>query len=152
MSFIEDLIVAVVGGIISGIIVGLFLLGVSKINWKTVFFKTRIINIIKKYDEIKDDARTEKKYVIKFGQLLDNGYKKLEKMEFKIKPPNFDTIMDAHFQIHLTRNYLDSPIYQFYIMNLDNNEKYHSIRYKVGDIGRNVKVLNDFIDYFKKKK
>lgn len=68
-DFIYDfLIITIVGGVI----VGLILLAINKIDFKTIFLIRRIKRILNKYKEIRFIPEKERKLVRKFGQLLDN--------------------------------------------------------------------------------
>jgi len=57
----EQLTIAIIGGTISGIIVGVILLWLSKINWKLIFYKRRIKRVLEKYLEIRNNRNEERK-------------------------------------------------------------------------------------------
>ena len=98
----EQLIIAIIGGIISGIIIGIFLLSFSKINWELIFYKRRIKRVLEKYLEIRNNRSKERKLRIKFGKLLDVAHEKLQKMGFSITDQG-NMIKNDKFAIYLNR-------------------------------------------------
>ncbi len=125
----EQLTIAIIGGTISGIIVGVILLWLSKINWKLIFYKRRIKRVLEKYLEIRNNRNKERKIRIKFGNLLDVAHEKLQKMGFSITDQG-NMIKNNEFQIYLKRmsdttEFKQSKyIKRFYIQKLDNGKQY----------------------------
>lgn len=117
----SDIITLVFLPIILGLIVGIILIILEKTNWKNLFIKTKIIRILKKYDEIKTDAQKEKKFVKKLGYLLDKGREKIQLLGFSYKGAN--SINDNNFGIHLTRRGGDKGVvHQFLVRRLTNGQ------------------------------
>jgi len=106
----------------------------------------KITELLTNYEDIEDDDElTEIEVTQELGQLIP----KLVVIGFRYKDDN--TLFDNNFEIHVT----DFPvIHQFLIRRLqlgkeiNPNEVYYSKKYIFDS---NVKVLNDFIDYLKKK-
>ena len=165
----ESFIITIIGGVI----VGLILLNIKKITFKTIFLITRITSLLKRYEKVKlINKEMEEKIVRKFGVLLDNGAGKLRKMGFSIihiQPKRLqvvgeprirgDTIKDNNFGIHLTRKYPDIIVKQFLIRRLDKgqtkrpDEAYFSEEYPESQKESSItQVLYDFIEYFKTKR
>ncbi len=173
MAIEGDLVIAIIGGTVSGITVGVFLLWFGKIKWNSVFFKRRFLKILQNYEKIKEDKNKEEKAIRKIGVLLDDNYNKLLKLGFRIKhyggsrrfqnlnePQDLgDTIRDNDYGIHLTRYYPNPLVFQFLVRRLDKgktkkpDEVYFSMKYPSTQKENNdLTVLKDFIEYFKKKK
>jgi len=159
----EQLTIAIIGGIISGIIVGIILLWLSKINWKIIFYKRRIKRVLEKYLEIRSNRNKERKIRIKFGELIDVAHEKLQKMGFSITNRG-DLIKNNKFEIYLKRmsditEFKQSKyIKQFYIHKLDNGRPYKpNIMFYSEEFSEESKeiskdqVIHDFIKYLKKK-
>ena len=155
----EQLTIAIIGGIISGIIVGIFLLWLSKINWKLIFYKRRIKRVLEKYLEIRNNKNKERKIRIKFGELIDIAHKKLQKMGFDITNQG-NLIKNNKFEIYLKRmsdttEFKQSKyIKQFYIHKLDNGRPYKpNIMFYSEEFSEESKdqVIHDFIKYLKMK-
>jgi len=159
----EQLLIAIIGGIISGIIVGIFLLWFSKIKWKLIFYKRRIKRVLEKYLEIRSNRSKERKLRIKFGKLLDVAHEKLQKMGFSITDQG-NMIKNNKFNIYLKRmsdttEFKQSKYVQrFYIHKLDNGKPYTpNIIFYSEEFSEESKeiskdrVICDFIKYLKKK-
>ena len=159
----EQLIIAIIGGIISGIIVGIFLLWFSKINWKLIFYKRRIKRVLEKYLEIRSNRSKERKLRIKFGKLIDLAHEKLQKMGFSLTNQG-NLIKNNKFEIYLLRmsdatEFKQSKyIKRFYIQKLDNGKPYiPNIVFYSEEFSKESKeiskdqVIHDFIEYLKKK-
>lgn len=159
----EQLNIAIIGGIISGIIVGIFLLWVSKINWKLIFYKRRIKRVLEKYLEIRSNRSKERKLRIKFGKLIDLAHEKLQKMGFSLTNQG-NLIKNNKFEIYLLRmsdatEFKQSKyIKRFYIQKLDNGKPYiPNIVFYSEEFSKESKeiskdqVIHDFIEYLKKK-
>ncbi|MHA1274819.1 MAG: hypothetical protein ACTSQP_22915 [Promethearchaeota archaeon] len=139
---IEFFIITIVGGTI----VGLILLIINRINFRTIFFKTRIRRVLKKYIKIRHDPKKEKKIVRKFGQLLDNGKSKLIKNGFKFINQD-DTIQNDLFKLHVTRIGSSGIIDRFLISRLKDNGVYYSESYPEFQKEKNdTKILLNFIE------
>jgi len=148
--FFVNIIIPITIGIIIIIVI------ILRVKKNELFIISRIIFLLKKYEEIKYDKQKEKKKVRKFGTLLDNGRQKLEKLEFKIRH-NGDTIKNNFFGIHLTRS--NKLIHQFLIRRLENaknkrpDEAYFSEGYPESQKENSItQVLYDFIEYLKNKR
>ena len=106
----------------------------------------KLIDLLEKYENIKNEDRTEIEYMQKIGDLLP----KLQLVGFKFDDRN--TLKDINFGIHVT-NF--PTIHQFYIARLElgkgktSEERYYSKNYnrELNDIN----ILNDFINYLKEK-
>lgn len=159
----EQLIIAIIGGIISGIIVGIFLLWFSKIKLNLIFYKRRIKRVLEKYLEIRSNRSKERKLRIKFGKLLDVAHEKLQKMGFSITDQG-NMIENNKFKIYLKRmsdttEFKQSKyIQRFYIQKLDNRKPYKpDIMFYSEEFSEESKeiskdqVIHDFIKYLKKK-
>ena len=159
----EQLIIAIIGGIISGIIVGIFLLLLIKIKWKLIFYKSRIKRVLEKYLEIRSNRTKERKIRIKFGKLLDAAHEKLQKMGFSLINQG-NLIKNNKFEIYLlrmsdTKEFKPGTyIKRFYIQKLDNGRPYvPNIVFYSEEFSEESKkiskdqVLHDFIEYLKKK-
>jgi len=159
----EQLTIAIIGGTISGIIVGIFLLWFSKIKWNLIFYKRRIKRVLEKYLEIRSNRSKERKLRIKFGKLLDIAHEKLQKMGFSITDQG-NMIENNKFKIYLKRmsdktEFKQSKyIKQFYIHKLDNGRPYKpNIIFYSEEFSEESKeiskdqVIHDFIKYLKKK-
>jgi len=159
----EQLTIAIIGGTISGIIVGVILLWLSKINWKLILYKRRIKRVLEKYLEIRNNRNKERKIRIKFGNLLDVAHEKLQKMGFSITDQG-NMIKNNEFQIYLLRmsdttEFKQSKyIKRFYIHKLDNGRSYQpNIMFYSEEFSEESKenskdqVIHDFIKYLKKK-
>ena len=159
----EQLIIAIIGGIISGIIVGIFLLWFSKIKWNLIFYKRRIKRVLEKYLEIRSNRSKERKLRIKFGKLLDVAHEKVQKMGFSITDQG-NMIENNKFKIYLKRmsdttEFKQSKyIQRFYIQKLDNRKPYKpDIMFYSEEYSEESKeiskdqVIHDFIKYLKKK-
>ena len=159
----DQLIIAIIGGIISGIIVGIFLLWFSKIKWRLIFYKKRIERVLKKYLEIKYNTNLERKIRIKFGKLIDLAYEKLQKMGFSFTNQG-NLIKNNKFEIYLLRmsdiaEFKQSKyIKRFYIQKLENGKPYvpNIVFYSEEFSEESKKISNDqiiydFIKYMKKK-
>jgi len=159
----EQLIIAIIGGIISGIIVGIFLLWFSKIKWNLIFYKRRIKRVLEKYLEIRSNRSKERKLRIKFGKLLDVAHEKVQKMGFSITDQG-NMIENNKFKIYLKRmsdttEFKQSKyIQRFYIQKLDNRKPYKpDIMFYSEEFSEESKeiskdqVIHDFIKYLKKK-
>ena len=159
----EQFIIAIIGGIISGIIVGIFLLWLSKINWKQNFFKRRIKRVLEKYLEIRSNKNKERKIRIKFGELIDVAQEKLQKMGFSITDQG-NMIKNNKFAIYLLRMSDSTEFKQskytkrFYIHKLDDGKPYvPNIMFYSEEFSEESKkiskdqVVHDFIEYLKKK-
>lgn len=104
----------------------------------------KLIELLKNYESIKNDDRTEIEHMQKIGELLPN----LELVGFRFDGRN--TLKDINFGIHVT-NF--PAIHQFYIARLQLGEgrtpaeRYYSKRYnrELNDIN----VLNNFIEYLR---
>lgn len=162
-NWMEQLIIAIIGGIISGIIVGIFLLCFSKIKWNLIFYKRRIKRVLKKYLEIRNNRNKERKIRINFGELIDVAHKKLQKMGFSIANQG-NLIKNKKFAIYLLRmsdttEFKQSKyIKRFYIHKLDNGRPYKpNIIFYSEEFSEESKeiskdqVIHDFIKYLKKK-
>lgn len=158
----EQLIIVILGGIISGIIVGIFLLLLSKIKWKLIFYNRRIERVLEKYLEIRSNTNKERKIRIKFGKLLDVAHEKLQKMGFSITNQG-NMIENNKFKIYLLRmsdttEFKQSKyIKRFYIHKLDNGIPYKpNIIFYSEEFSEESKeiskdqVIHDFINYLKK--
>ena len=140
-NIIYDLIIIT---IIGGVIVGIILLAIGKINFKTLFLKFRIRRIIKRYDEIKQNPEEERKKVVKLGQLLDKGQEKLARSGYGTIR---DTIKNNLFSIHLTRVGETKIIDNFLIRRLEDDRVYFSDKYPENQKERNdISVLLDFVE------
>ena len=159
----EQLIIAIIGGIISGIIVGIFLLWFSKIKWKLIFYKRRIKRVLEKYLEIRSNRSKERKIRIKFGKLLDVAHEKLQKMGFSITDQD-NMIKNDKFAIYLNRMSDTTEFKQtkyikrFYIHKLDNGRHYKpNIIFYSEEFSEESKeiskdqVIHDFIKSLKMK-
>ena len=155
----EQLTIAIIGGTISGIIVGIILLWLSKINWKLIFYKRRIKSVLEKYLEIRNNRNKERKIRIKFGKLIDVAHEKLQKMGFSITNQG-DLIKNNKFEIYLKRmsditDFKQSKyIKQFYIQKLDNGRQCEpNIMFYSEEFSEESEdqVLHDFIKYLKMK-
>ena len=155
----EQLIIAIIGGIISGIIVGIFLLWLSKIKWKLIFYKRRIKRVLEKYLEIRSNRSKERKLRIKFGKLIDLAHEKLQKMGFSLTNQG-NLIKNNKFEIYLKRmsditDFKQSKyIKQFYIQKLDNGRQCEpNIMFYSEEFSEESEdqVLHDFIKYLKMK-
>ncbi len=159
----EQLIIAIIGGIISGIIVGIFLLWFSKIKWKLIFYKRRIKRVLEKYLEIRSNRSKERKIRIKFGKLLDVAHEKLQKMGFSITDQD-NMIKNDKFAIYLNRMSDTTEFKQtkyikrFYIHKLDNGRPYKpNIIFYSEEFSEESKeiskdqVIHDFIKSLKMK-
>jgi len=159
----EQLIIAIIGGIISGIIVGVILLWLSKINWKLIFYKRRIKRVLEKYLEIRNNRNKERKLRIKFGKLIDIAYEKLQKMGFSFTNQG-NLIKNNKYEIYLLRmsdtmEFKQSKyIKRFYIQKLNNGKPYvPNIMFYSDEFSEESKeiskdqVIHDFIEYLKKK-
>ncbi len=159
----EQLIIAIIGGIISGIIVGIFLLWFSKIKWKLIFYKRRIKRVLEKYLEIRSNRSKERKLRIKFGKLLDVAHNKLQTMGFNIENQG-NMIKNDKFAIYLNRmsdttEFKQSKyIKRFYIHKLDNGRPYKpNIIFYSEEFSEESKeiskdqVIHDFIKSLKMK-
>lgn len=139
----EFLIITIVGGVI----VGLILLAFNKVNFKTIFLKTRIRRLVKKYEEIKLNSEKEKKKVAKFGQLLDNGKSKLINLGFGFTDDDA-TIQNDLFKIHITRVSKAKIIDRFLLSRLEDNGVYYSEKYPEAKKEKNdPSVLIDFVEH-----
>ena len=158
----EQLIIAIIGGIISGIIVGVILLWLSKINWRLIFYKRRIKSVLEKYLKIRSNRNKERKIRIKFGELLDIAHEKLQKMGFTITDQG-NMIINKNFSIYLLRMSDTTEfkhckyIKRFYIHKLDNGEPYvPNIMFYSEEFSKESKesskdqVIHEFIKYLKK--
>jgi len=138
----EFLIITIVGGVT----VGLILLAINKIDFKTIFLKTRIIKLLKKYEEIRLNPEKERDSVKKFGQLLDNGKSKLINFGFGFAD-NDATIQNNLFKIHITRVGKSIVIDRFVLTRLEDNGVYYSEKYSESQKENNdPSVLIDFIE------
>ena len=159
----EQLTIAILGGIISGIIVGIFLLCFSKIKWKLIFYKRRIKRVLEKYLEIRNNRNKERKIRIKFGKLIDVAHEKLQKMGFTITDQG-NMIKNNKFNIYLKRmsdatEFKQSKyIKRFNIHKLDNGRPYKpNIIFYSEEFSEESKessedqVIHDFIEYLKEK-
>ena len=159
----EQLIIAIIGGTISGIIVGVILLWLSKINWKLTFFNRRIKRVLEKYIEIRNNRNKERKIRIKFGELIDVAHEKLQKMGFSITDQG-NMIKNNKFAIYLLRmsdttEFKQSKyIKRFYIHKLDNGRPFKpNIMFYSEEFPEESKeiskdqVIYDFIKYLKEK-
>ena len=159
----EQLIIAIIGGIISGIIVGIFLLWLSKIKWKLIFYKRRIKRVLEKYLEIRSNRSKERKLRIKFGKLIDLAHEKLQKMGFSLTNQG-NLIKNNKFEIYLLRMSDATELKQskyikrFYIQKLDNGKPYvPNIMFYSEEFSEESKesskdqVIHDFIKYLKMK-
>lgn len=95
-----------------------------------------IIELLEKYENIKIDDITEKRYTKKLLKLFE----KLELIGFDENVSN--TIENNSYCIHITT----TGSKQFYIKNLNNSEMYYSKQYNQE---LNINVLNAFIDHLK---
>ena len=159
----EQLIIAIIGGIVSGIIVGIFLLWLSKIKWKLIFYKRRIKRVLEKYLEIRSNRSKERKLRIKFGKLIDLAHEKLQKMGFSLTNQG-NLIKNNKFEIYLLRMSDATELKQskyikrFYIQKLDNGKPYvPNIMFYSEEFSEESKesskdqVIHDFIKYLKMK-
>ena len=138
----EFLIITIVGGVIVGVI----LLAFNKINFKTIFLERRIRKLLKKYEEIRQNSEKERNLVRKFGQLLDNGKRKLISIGFGFTH-NDTTIQNDLFKIHITRVGDSKIVDRFLLTRLEDNGVYFSERYPESQKEKNnPSVLVDFVE------
>ena len=98
----------------------------------------RIIELLEKYENIKNDDITEKKYTKELLQIFE----KLELIGFSVAGPN-NIIKDENYRIHLTTS---GGKKQFYIKNQINGNMYYSVKYEQES---DINDLNAFIIYLK---
>ncbi len=141
-SISEPLIITIVGGVI----VGLILLAINKIDFKTIFLKTRIRNLLKKYEEIRLDLEKERNAVRKLGQLLNNGKTKFINSGFGFED-NDTTIQNDLFKIHITRIGNSIMINKFLLTRIEDNSVYCSEDYPESQKENNDStILLDFVE------
>lgn len=143
-NFIYDFVIITIVG---GVIVGLILLVFNKIDFKNLFLKRRIRRLLKKYKDIKLIPEKERNFVRKFGQLLDNGKRKLINLGFGFTDDDV-TIQNDLFKIHITRVGNSRIIDRFLLTRLEDNGVYYSERYPEPKKENNdPSVLSNFIEY-----
>jgi len=118
------------------------------IKWKEPSVK-KIIKLLSKYEEIKNNEKKEIECIHKLEYL----FPKLQKVGFRIYSEDY--LGDDIFEIHLTRGSLFSKIHQFLIRELINGKKrdpdivYFSKKHNKNS---DIQVLFNFIRYLKDKK
>jgi len=96
----------------------------------------KIIDLLEKYENVKDNDITEKKYINKLLILFE----KLTLIGFGVTEPNM--FEDENYRIFIT----PSRKKRFYIRDQNNNKMYYSKKYEQE---QDTNVLNAFITYLK---